>query len=571
MKKHIIPFFATILFGANAIAQDNVGIGTLNPNTKAILDLTSNNKGLLAPRLTTAQRLAIAPTATEEALLVFDTDLKFYFYWDGTQWVQFPGNDADSDPTNELITNVVFDGNGNILTIEEGGNTWSTVINTNDADSDPTNELITNVTFNANGNVLTIEEGGNTFTTTLNIDINDADSDPTNELQTLTLSGNTLSISQGNSVDLTNFTNTDEQTLSLNGNILSISNGNSVTLPADNDSDPTNELNTGFNFNSGTNTLSITDAGGTLSVNLATLNNAYTAGAGISISGNVITNTGDLSNTNELITGLTFNTTTNVLTITDAGGSYTANFSNLGNDWKLTGNAGTNVSNNYLGTSDNVGLSIRTNATERIRITPTGLVGIGIVPAYPLDVLNQARLTRANTSLTVANQSQLELFNGGAGDVYISFHKSGVWGAHFGLDATNWFSTQGWSPGGGLGFTNLRTGSLQVNGTIQITGGGPQAGFILQSNDAAGNATWVSPNTVVNNVNNSNNYNILPTGSYVGMCVRNTNDGCCNCNRKLMAPITGWGTGCPSGYSFEQIAARWNGLNEGWVYACIKN
>ncbi len=498
MKNYIFSFLVLSLSVTTTFAQDNVGIGTLTPNAKAILDLTSADKGLLAPRLSTAQRLAISPTTSEEALLVFDTDLKFYFYWDGTQWVQFPGNDADSDPANELITNVVFNSNGNILTIDEGGNTWSTIIG---------------------------------------IDINDADADPTNEIQNLSLNGNTLSISLGNSVDLTGFTNTDEQTLSLNGNILSISNGNSVTLPADNDADPTNELNTSFSFDSISNILSVTDAGGALNTSLLPIVNGYNTAIN-----NAVTNLTNLIN--------------NIA-------------SQSGNDWKLTGNAGTTPATNYIGTSDNAGLSIRTVSTERIRITNTGLVGIGQVPSYPLDVLNQTRLTRANGSLGVPNESQLELFNGGAGDVFISFHKAGVWGAHFGLDATNWFSTQGWSAG--TGFTNLRTGSLQVNGAIQITGGGPQSGFILQSNDAAGNASWVSPSTIVNNVNNNNNYNILPTGSHVGLCVRNTSDGCCNCNARVMAPITGWGSGCPPGYSFEQIAARWNGLNERWVYACIRN
>lgn len=45
--------------------------------------------------------------------------------------------------------------------------------------------------------------------------------------------------------------------------------------------------------------------------------------------------------------------------------------------WKLEGNSGTNPNNDFLGTSDNVDLSIRTNDTERIRVLSTGNVGIG--------------------------------------------------------------------------------------------------------------------------------------------------------------------------------------------------
>ncbi|MCS7073548.1 MAG: hypothetical protein NZ108_03685 [Bacteroidia bacterium] len=50
---------------------------------------------------------------------------------------------------------------------------------------------------------------------------------------------------------------------------------------------------------------------------------------------------------------------------------------NLTNNWMLTGNAGTNPTTNFIGTTDNVGFSVRTNNTERIRVTNTGSVGIG--------------------------------------------------------------------------------------------------------------------------------------------------------------------------------------------------
>lgn len=398
--------FSLVIFSLYPLmqrAQDNVGIGTLTPNAKAILDLSSTSKGFLAPRMTTPNRLNINPTTTEQGLLVFDTDLQVYFFWNGTQWVQLPGANGfntsltfnnnilsitdgggtlsvpinfvnhDNDSTNELITNMVFDANGNVLTIEEGGNSWSTTISVNDADSDPTNELITQVSFNPNGNLLSITEAGNIFNTALNINVNDADADPTNELQTLSLSGNTLSISNGNSVSLASFVNTDNQTLSFSGTLLSISNGNSVDLG----------------------------------------------------------------------------------TLADSG-------------WKLTGNAGTNVVNNYIGTSDPVGLSIRTNATERIRITAnTGFVGIGMVPSFPLDVTGKTRIVRSGGNIATPNESVLELFNNSSGDVFISFHKGNVWGAHFGLDATNWFSTYGWSAG--TGYTGMRVGNLQVNGGAQVT------------------------------------------------------------------------------------------------------
>jgi hypothetical protein len=54
----IISMIATLSF-----AQTNVGIGTTMPNTSAMLDISSTTRGLLAPRMTTAQRNAVATPA----------------------------------------------------------------------------------------------------------------------------------------------------------------------------------------------------------------------------------------------------------------------------------------------------------------------------------------------------------------------------------------------------------------------------------------------------------------------------------------------------------------------------
>ena len=78
MKKLILTVIS-ILSVAQVFAQQNVGIGTTTPNQSAVLDLVSNTKGFLVPRVTQAERLAIVNPA--RGLMVYDMDADcFYFF-----------------------------------------------------------------------------------------------------------------------------------------------------------------------------------------------------------------------------------------------------------------------------------------------------------------------------------------------------------------------------------------------------------------------------------------------------------------------------------------------------------
>ena len=94
MKKFYKLAVALIVFSGAiniASAQDNMGIGTLAPEPSSILDLTADDKGFLAPRLTSAQRDAVLNPA--DGLLIYNTDDKTFWYYDGgiNQWVQAIG------------------------------------------------------------------------------------------------------------------------------------------------------------------------------------------------------------------------------------------------------------------------------------------------------------------------------------------------------------------------------------------------------------------------------------------------------------------------------------------------
>jgi hypothetical protein len=101
MKKTFIMAMAffTCLF-TQPIFSQNVGINTTGapPHPSAMLDVTSTISGFLVPRMSSAQRLAIPAPAT--GLLVFDTDLDQFWYFDGTIWVSLQsGAQGPTGPT----------------------------------------------------------------------------------------------------------------------------------------------------------------------------------------------------------------------------------------------------------------------------------------------------------------------------------------------------------------------------------------------------------------------------------------------------------------------------------------
>ena len=75
-----------LLFAQMVYSQQRVGVGTLNPDPSAQLELNAQDKGVLIPRMTSVQREMI-PNPTN-GLLVFDVTTVGFWYFDGVQWVQ---------------------------------------------------------------------------------------------------------------------------------------------------------------------------------------------------------------------------------------------------------------------------------------------------------------------------------------------------------------------------------------------------------------------------------------------------------------------------------------------------
>ncbi len=79
--KRLFLLASLLLLWQLFFAQNNIGIGTPTPDPTSILDLTSTDKGFLAPRLSTVQRTAIVSPAP--GLLVFDVTVGCYYYYNG--------------------------------------------------------------------------------------------------------------------------------------------------------------------------------------------------------------------------------------------------------------------------------------------------------------------------------------------------------------------------------------------------------------------------------------------------------------------------------------------------------
>jgi hypothetical protein len=106
MKK-IISLLMTNCICVVCLAQA-VGIGTSSPHPSAQLDVTSTTKGLLVPRMTQAQRTAIAgPLA---GLLIYQTDnTPGFYYYNGAAW-----NIVGTDKWGTFVAPDIFYAAGNV-------------------------------------------------------------------------------------------------------------------------------------------------------------------------------------------------------------------------------------------------------------------------------------------------------------------------------------------------------------------------------------------------------------------------------------------------------------------------
>lgn len=80
--------FSSVVFG-------QVGIGTTNPASSSILDISSEDKGMLIPRMTQLQRNAIPSPAN--GLMVYQIDdISGFYYYNGSAWTSMSASSGDN-------------------------------------------------------------------------------------------------------------------------------------------------------------------------------------------------------------------------------------------------------------------------------------------------------------------------------------------------------------------------------------------------------------------------------------------------------------------------------------------
>lgn len=136
-----------------------VGIGTTTPDASSILDIESTDKGILVPRLTSAQINAITNPAN--GLLVYNTDFNEYQFNCATpatpDWIKISHNTSVKYSNTDITTNVNSNPAGTPINIPILGNLeW--------------NDDTTLYTANTGTNTITVSEAGR-YRITVNVSL----------------------------------------------------------------------------------------------------------------------------------------------------------------------------------------------------------------------------------------------------------------------------------------------------------------------------------------------------------------------------------------------------------------
>lgn len=352
MKKTSLFFLLTLLSVTTwsqtvVVTDDNA---YLTGDASSVLDVKSISKGLLTPRMTSAQRSAI--TSPANGLLVYQTDgTSGFYYYDGSAW-----------------TNVVY-GIGLQWAISGNSTTAASFLGTTNSSSlrirtNNTERMIVD-------SVGQVGIGTSTPAALLHVRGNNP----------LKLFG----VQAGAATD----------------SILTIASGVVQKIPMNNGTTGLwglrgNTATTALNFLGTTDAISLRFR--TNNTERMIVDSVGQVGIGLSAPTALLHIRGN--NPLTLIGVQAGAATDSVLTITNGVVKKLPMGAGSAGLWSVTGNASTTAAN-FLGTTSNVSLRFRSNNTQRMIIDSTGNVGIGTsTPSATLDVAGTVKLGSSGTEFT---------------------------------------------------------------------------------------------------------------------------------------------------------------------------
>lgn len=131
-NKVLLTTIIFLMLSAQAFSQVAINNTGAEADASAILDVTSTEKGMLVPRMTTVQRTAIASPAN--GLLVYDTDTQSFWHYNDndSNWIEFVAGAIklnDLDDANTMGSNVFIGSNSGVS--NNGGDNRNTAVGYN--------------------------------------------------------------------------------------------------------------------------------------------------------------------------------------------------------------------------------------------------------------------------------------------------------------------------------------------------------------------------------------------------------------------------------------------------------
>jgi hypothetical protein len=440
-----------------------VGINTVSPQPGSMLDITSIDKGILVPRVDITNLSTIAPITggAPESLLVYNTNTttgKGFHYWDGSVWIPILSNDWKSSGNSGTNPSTNFIGTTDNVSLR---------LRTNNTERlEITNTGLMRAFSPGTAAQPFLSWGVDTDTGIFrNID---------DELN-LTAGGvEFLALSEGVTDEF--IINNGEGTL--NTRIATFGDTNTFFVNG-----LLNNIGLGTNTPDLSAQLELVDTDRGILINrVALTSTALSAPVVLPATGLLVYNTAYASSgSTEVLPGFYYWDGTRWLAMGGTGGK----------DWSLEGNAGTNLANNFIGTTDNTSLAFRTDDNERMLIDAAGTIGIGNNP-YTDTALRVNNASQPYGVIAQTSSNGIAIYGSdtgtGLGVLGISSNNHGIYG-------TTAYTGGAFLIGGIIGWG---TGTSRANGVLAVSDQQAGSDSNMGIRAVSGSTTSISSNQIMN-------------------------------------------------------------------------